>query len=93
MKTPLTILKEAIELTPANTSEAMMYRRVVIEAIEDLIGYEKEQIKMAWDDGQGNIPHFASWSDVDYEDSDEYFTKNYDYATGTKKRIFTERNH
>jgi hypothetical protein len=93
MKTPLTILKEAIELTPANTSDAMMYRRVVIEAIEDLIGYEKEQIKMAWDDGQGNIPHFASWSDTDYEDSNDYFTKNYDYAKGTKRRNSTTTNH
>lgn len=92
MKTPLTILKEAIDLTPAKSSDAMMYRRVIMEAINDLIGYEKEQIKMAWDDGQGNIPHFASWSDIDYENSEEYFTKNYEYAKSTTRRNLTERN-
>jgi hypothetical protein len=93
MKTPLTILMEGIELTPANTTDAMLYRRAIIEAITDLIGYEKEQIKMAWEDGQGNIPHFASWSNCDYEDADEYFTKNYEYAKGTKRRNTTETNN
>jgi hypothetical protein len=93
MKTPLTILMEAIELTPANTTDAMLYRRVIIEAITDLIGYEKEQIKMAWEDGQGNIPHFASWSDEDYEDADEYFNKNYEHAKSTTRRYYSKRDN
>jgi hypothetical protein len=93
MKTPLTILREAIELTPANSSDAMLYRRVVIEAIDDLIGYEKEQIKMAWEDGQGNIPHFASWSHDDYEDAEEYFKSNYEYVKSNKRRDISERDN
>ena len=75
--TALQILRQMISASNMNSGE-------IIKSIDLLLDYEEKIIRDAWEDGQGNIPHFAGKYKEDYFNSEHYFKSNYD--TNNKRR-------
>jgi len=76
------LLLEEIEnikslMKPEDGVMAHTYIRLIENHARYLIDLNKKEISDAWHDGQGNIPHFSSYSSDDYADASEYIKHNF----------------
>jgi len=77
MMTSIQLLLQEIEnirngIKPEDGAMASTYVSVIESHARYLLDLNKKEISDAWDDGQGNIPHFSAYSSDDFADANDY---------------------
>jgi hypothetical protein len=77
MRTSMQLLLEEIDnikkiIKPEDGFLVWAYVALIEDHAKNLLDLNKKEISDAWDDGQGNIPHFSAHSSDDYADAIEY---------------------
>ncbi len=77
MKTSMQHLLDEIDnikkiIKPEDGFSVWAYVALIEDHAKNLLDLNKKEISDAWDDGQGNIPHFSAYSSDDFADANDY---------------------
>ena len=77
MKTSMQYLLDEIGnikklIKPEDGFLVWVYVALIEDHAKHLLDLNKKEISDAWNDGQGNIPHFSAHSSDDYADANDY---------------------